>query len=65
MRVNRPRVAAIVIGSVAALAMAVGGMAAVTLAAAGNTAAQPAYVTHREQGGAVGEGANRADPIPA
>jgi hypothetical protein len=45
MRVNRPRVAAIVIGSVAALAMAVGGMAAVTLAAAGNTAARPAHVT--------------------
>jgi hypothetical protein len=45
MRVNGPRVAAIVIGSVAALAMAVGGMAAVTLAAAGNTAARPAHVT--------------------
>ena len=45
MRVNRPRVAAIVIGSVAALAMAVGGMAAVTLAAAGNTAARPAHVS--------------------
>jgi hypothetical protein len=45
MRVNRPRVAAIVIGSVAALAMAVGGMAAVTLAAVGNTAARPAHVS--------------------
>jgi hypothetical protein len=45
MRVNRPRFAAIVIGSVAALAMAVGGLAAVSLAAAGNTAARPAHVT--------------------
>jgi hypothetical protein len=45
MKLKRPRVAATVIGSVAALAMAVAGVAAVSLAAAGHQgAARPAHV---------------------
>jgi hypothetical protein len=45
MKLKRPRVAATVIGSVAALAMAVAGAAAVSLAAAGHQgAARPAHV---------------------
>jgi Peptidase A4 family len=45
MKLNRTRVAAIVIGSAAALAMAAGGMAAASLAAAGHAAARSAHVT--------------------
>jgi hypothetical protein len=45
MKLKRPRVAATVIGSVAALAMAVAGVAAVSLAAAGHQgASRPAHV---------------------
>jgi hypothetical protein len=45
MKVNRPRVAAMVIGSAAALAMAVAGTAAVTLAVVGHHGlARPAHV---------------------
>jgi len=44
MKVNRPRVAAMVIGSAAALAMAIAGTAAVTLAAVGqHGSARPAH----------------------
>jgi hypothetical protein len=46
MKVKRPRVAAMVIGSVAALAMAVAGAAAVSLAAAGHAAGQAARPAH-------------------
>ena len=46
MKVKRPRVAAMVIGSVAALAMAVAGAAAVSLAGAGHSAGQAARPAH-------------------